>query len=71
MNPLVGFPIDMVTQAEVGGQDRVVVKAFASLGQERGFESCCYQKQKNAHWADPCTEGAQIVRQDLSGRPAM
>ena len=25
----------------------------------------------NAHWADPCTEGAPIVRQDLSGRPAM
>ena len=23
-----------------------------------------------AHWADPCTEGAPIVRQDLSGRPA-
>ena len=28
-------------------------------------------KRKNAHWADPCTEGAPIVRQDLSGRPAM
>ena len=37
----------------------------------RGFESCCTQKRKNAHWADPCTEGAPIVRQDLSGRPAM
>ena len=22
-------------------------------------------------WADPCTEGAPMVRQDLSGRPAM
>ena len=22
-------------------------------------------------WAGPCTEGAPIVRQDLSGRPAM
>ena len=28
-------------------------------------------KGKKAHWADPCTEGAPIVRQDLSGRPAM
>ena len=28
-------------------------------------------KGKNAHWADPCTEGAPIVRQDLSGRPTM
>ena len=27
--------------------------------------------EKNAHWTDPCTEGAPIVQQDLSGRPAM
>ena len=43
------------------GQDRVAVKALASKG----------QKRKNGHWADPCTEGAPIVRQDLSGRPGM
>ena len=28
-------------------------------------------EKKNAHWADPCTGGAPIKRQDLSGRPAM
>ena len=28
-------------------------------------------KRKNEHWADPCTDGAPIARQDLSGRPAM
>ena len=26
---------------------------------------------RNGHWADPCTEGSTIVRQDLSGRPVM
>ena len=26
---------------------------------------------RNRHWVDPCTEGAPIIRQDLSGRPAM
>ena len=29
------------------------------------------RNEKNAHLADPCTEGAPIVRQDLSGRLPM
>ena len=28
-------------------------------------------KEEKERWADPCTEGAPIVWQDLSGRPAM
>ena len=36
-----------------------------------GSSSPVTSKRKNAHWADPCTEGAPIVRQDLRGRPAM
>ena len=53
------------------GQDRVVVKTSAWERPGRGFESCCYQKRKYRLWADPCTEGAPIVWQDLSGRPEM
>ena len=36
-----------------------------------GSNPAATRNEKNAHWADPCTEGAPIVRQDLSGRPAM
>ena len=36
-----------------------------------GSNPAATRNEKNARWADPCTEGAQIVRQDLSGRPAM
>ena len=36
-----------------------------------GSNPAATRNEKNAHWVDPCTEGAPIVRQDLSGRPAM
>ena len=36
-----------------------------------GSNPAATRNGKNAHWADPCTEGAPLVRQDLSGRPAM
>ena len=58
-------------QLTFGGSKWRSGNTSAWLSPGRGFESCCSQKRKNAHWADPCTEGAPIVRQDLSGRPAM
>ena len=36
-----------------------------------GLNPAATRNEKNAHWVDPCTEGAPTVRQDLSGRPAM
>ena len=36
-----------------------------------GSNPAATRNEKNAHWTDPCPEGAPIVRQDLSGRPAM
>ena len=36
-----------------------------------GSNPAATRNEKNAHWVDPCTEGAPIVQQDLSGRPAM
>ena len=36
-----------------------------------GSNPAATRNKKNAHWADPGTEGATIVRQDLSGRPVM
>ena len=36
-----------------------------------GSNPAATRHEKNAHWVDPSTEGAPIVRQDLSGRPAM
>ena len=36
-----------------------------------GSNPAATRNEKNAHWADTCTEGAPIVRQDLSGRPVM
>ena len=36
-----------------------------------GWNPAANRNEKNAHCADPCTEGAPIVRQDLSGRTAM
>ena len=32
-----------------------------------GSNPAATRNEKNAHWVDPCTEGAPIVRQDLSG----
>ena len=36
-----------------------------------GLNPAATRNKKNGHWADPCTVGAPMVRQDLSGRPAL
>ena len=56
---------------ELGGQDRVVVKTVLRKDKDVGLNPAATRNKKNGHWVDLCTEGAPIVQQDLSGRPAM
>ena len=54
-----------------GGQSDAVVTHPDANHQDVGSNPAAARNEKNRHWADPCTEGAPIVWQDLSGRPAM
>ena len=55
----------------MGGQSDAAVRRPHGMHQDVGSNSAAARNEKNAHWADPCTESALIVQQDLSGRPAM
>ena len=55
----------------IGGQSGAVVRRPHGSHQDVGSNPAAARNEKNGHWEDPCTEGAPIVRQDLSGRPAM
>ena len=55
----------------LGGQSGAAVTRPHGNHQDVDSNPATAQNEKNAQWADPCAEGAPIVRQDLSGRPAM
>ena len=55
----------------VGGQSGAAVTRPHGNHQDVGSNPATARNEKNAQWADPCTEGVPIMRQDLSGRLAM
>ena len=56
-----------------GGQGGVVVKrppGNQKVGGSKPTTATCQEKRKMDIGIAPCTEGAPVVHQDLSGRPA-
>ena len=53
------------------GQSGAAVTRPHGNHQDVGSNPAEARNEKKGHWADPCTECAPRVWQDLSGRPAM